>query len=61
MSAMYGYDIAPKGDYFVHLAETGVMQVSKSVFPGAIIANALPFVRHIPSWFPGAEIGRAHV
>ena len=58
MSAMYGYDISPKDDYFVSLAETGLTHVSKSIFPGAKIANALPVVRHIPSWFPGARFKR---
>ncbi|KAF8964419.1 cytochrome P450 [Flammula alnicola] len=58
MSAIYGYDISPKGDYFVTLAERGVLGLSQSAFPGAAVVNTLPFLRVLPSWFPGAGFKR---
>ncbi|KAG6918162.1 hypothetical protein DXG01_016147 [Tephrocybe rancida] len=39
---------------FAGLAETAVTKLSESFFPGAVSVNALPFLRHLPTWFPGA-------
>lgn len=54
MSIAYGYDIEPQNDYFVSLAEEAVSRVSLAVFPGAALVNAIPILRHLPPWFPGA-------
>ncbi|KAF9533207.1 cytochrome P450 [Crepidotus variabilis] len=54
MSAVYSHDISPKDDYYVGLAEASVAKLSESVFPGASIVNAIPILRHLPEWFPGA-------
>ncbi|KAF9480947.1 cytochrome P450 [Pholiota conissans] len=58
MSAMYGYDVSPKDDYFTNLAEEGMSAMSRSYNPGASIVNVLPILRHLPTWFPGAEFHR---
>ena len=58
MSAVYGYDIEPNGDYFVKLAEDAVATLSESILPGASAVNALPILRFLPSWFPGAGFKR---
>lgn len=58
MSSVYGHDISPTNDYFVSLSERAVLKLSEGVFPGAAAVNALPFLRHIPSWFPGAGFQR---
>ncbi|CAA7269234.1 unnamed protein product [Cyclocybe aegerita] len=58
VSAMYDLDIEPKGDYFVGLAEAAVSKLSESVFPGALAVNALPILRFLPEWFPGAGFKR---
>ncbi|KAG6899897.1 hypothetical protein C0993_005583 [Termitomyces sp. T159_Od127] len=39
---------------FVAFSERAVSKLSESVFPGAVVVNALPILRHIPVWFPGA-------
>lgn len=54
MSATYGYDIKPKNDYFVDLAEDAVSRLSLAYLPGAALVNALPILRFLPPWFPGA-------
>ncbi|KAF5319657.1 hypothetical protein D9619_008644 [Psilocybe cf. subviscida] len=54
MSITYGYDIKPKKDYFVDLAEDAVSRLCLAVFPGAAIVNAVPILQYLPSWFPGA-------
>ncbi|KAF5322721.1 hypothetical protein D9619_000358 [Psilocybe cf. subviscida] len=54
MSITYGYDIKPKKDHFVDLAEDAVARISLAVFPGAALVNNMPILRYLPSWFPGA-------
>ncbi|KAF7365150.1 O-methylsterigmatocystin oxidoreductase [Mycena venus] len=54
MSTVYGYEVKPKNDRFVGLAESAVKKISESVFPGAAAVNAFPILKHLPSWMPGA-------
>ncbi|PPQ86501.1 hypothetical protein CVT25_008245 [Psilocybe cyanescens] len=58
MRLVYGYDISPNDDYFVRLAESAIQKLAGSVFLGAATVNAFPFLRHLPSWFPGAGFKR---
>jgi len=53
MSTVYGYDLAPKGDAFVEIAEKASAMLSYAVFPGAFLVNSLPFLQYLPDWFPG--------
>lgn len=55
MSTMYGYDVAPKEDYFVGLAERAVSRLSASAPPDASLFFTFPILRHLPSWFPGTQ------
>ncbi|KAJ7653505.1 cytochrome P450, partial [Mycena rosella] len=58
MATIYGYDIKPTHDKFVDLSEEAVKRVCESVFPGAFLVNSLPFLRYLPSWFPGCSFQR---
>ncbi|KAF9483583.1 cytochrome P450 [Pholiota conissans] len=58
MSAMYGYKVAPKDDYFTELAEAGMAAISNASYPGAAVVNVLPILRYLPAWFPGAGFHR---
>ncbi|KAJ7367004.1 cytochrome P450 [Mycena albidolilacea] len=54
MATIYGYDIEPKNDRFVYLAEEGIKRFAEVMLPGSFGAvNTFPFLRHLPSWFPG--------
>ncbi|KAJ7366653.1 cytochrome P450 [Mycena albidolilacea] len=53
MATVYGYDIKPKHDRFVYLADEGVKRFCEVVLPGGFAVNTFPFLRHLPSWFPG--------
>lgn len=53
MSIVYGYDIAPKNDYFVSLSEAATEKLSDGVFLGAMAVNTLPFLKYLPAWLPG--------
>ena len=56
MSTTFGYDI-PAGDVhhkYITSAEEILSAVSALCHPSGTIINAIPFLRHIPPWFPGA-------
>ena len=56
MSTTFGYDI-PAGDVhhkYITSAEHILTAVSVLCHPSGTIINAIPFLRHIPPWFPGA-------
>ncbi|EEB93759.1 hypothetical protein MPER_07547, partial [Moniliophthora perniciosa FA553] len=54
MSVAYGIEIQPHKDPYVTLAEDGVEPLLVALVPGAFLVDAFPFLKHIPSWFPGA-------
>ncbi|KAJ7366634.1 cytochrome P450 [Mycena albidolilacea] len=58
MATIYGYDIKPEHDQFVHLADEGVKRFSEVVLPGGFAVNTFPFLRHLPPWFPGCGFHR---
>ncbi|KAF9480950.1 cytochrome P450 [Pholiota conissans] len=58
MSAMYGYKVSPKNDYFTELAEAGMSVLSNAFYPGAAVVNILPILRYLPAWFPGTDFHR---
>lgn len=57
MSTVYGYDVAPTNDPFVFISEAAMGKLG-AIFPGAAVVNALPFLRHVPSWMPGCAFKR---
>ncbi|KAJ7855936.1 cytochrome P450 [Mycena olivaceomarginata] len=58
MAMVYGYDIKPKHDRFVYLADEGVKRFCEVALPGGFAVNTFPFLRHLPSWFPGCGFHR---
>lgn len=50
---IYGYDVAPKDDHYVKLAEATRPAFALGLSPKWLVNN-FPALRHIPSWFPGA-------
>ncbi|KAJ7578133.1 cytochrome P450 [Mycena floridula] len=51
MSFLYGYDIAPINDHYVTISEEAIANLGLGIFPGAYAVNAIPIMRHLPSWF----------
>ncbi|KAF7362318.1 O-methylsterigmatocystin oxidoreductase [Mycena venus] len=58
MATVYGYDIKPKHDRFVYLAEESIKKLGETVHPGTFAVNTFPFLRYLPSWFPGCGFHR---
>lgn len=58
MEAMYGYTVLPKDDPFQELAEETVNALTALTYPSAAVVNVIPFLRFLPTWFPGADFHR---
>ncbi|RHZ47488.1 cytochrome P450 [Aspergillus thermomutatus] len=55
----YGYTIEPhKADALVDLANEVLEQFSIAATPGTWLVDTIPILKHIPTWFPGAEFKR---
>ncbi|KAL4079468.1 cytochrome P450 [Scleroderma citrinum] len=50
----YGYKTIDGDDPLVDLADLANAQLSLSTSPGAYYVDFFPFLKYIPSWFPGA-------
>ena len=50
---VYGIDIEDMDDENVQLAEMSMKGLGLGLIPGAYWVEYFPFLRHIPSWFPG--------
>ncbi|KAF8622987.1 hypothetical protein AX15_006585 [Amanita polypyramis BW_CC] len=50
----YGIHVSPHGDPHVHLAERALDGFGRAATPGAFLVDVLPFLKHVPSFFPGA-------
>ncbi|QRV82483.1 cytochrome P450 family protein [Ceratobasidium sp. AG-Ba] len=54
LSSVYGYEPAYPHDEFAKLVETASDQLCEAAVPANFYVNTLPWLVHIPSWFPGA-------
>jgi hypothetical protein len=54
ISTVYGYDIQPKKDYLIEIAEEATVRLTTALVPGAALVNQVPILRYLPTWFPGA-------
>ncbi|KAJ7762871.1 cytochrome P450 [Mycena olivaceomarginata] len=58
MSIAYGIDVLPSEDPYVSLAYEAVETLSYAGVPGRYLVDALPILKYVPSWFPGAKFKR---
>ncbi|KAI0373687.1 CyP450 monooxygenase [Pilatotrama ljubarskyi] len=54
LKTVYGIEVAERGDRIVDTVEIAMEGVAAGLTPGAFLVEYLPFLRHIPEWFPGA-------
>ncbi|TDL20075.1 cytochrome P450 [Rickenella mellea] len=55
----HGYTIEAEGnDPLVDLADEALTQFGLAMTPGVWLVDVMPFLRYIPSWFPGAGFKR---
>ncbi|QRW09454.1 cytochrome P450 family protein [Ceratobasidium sp. AG-Ba] len=54
LSSVYGYDASYPSDSLVELVESSVRHLSEAGMPAKFYVNTIPWLKYIPSWFPGA-------
>ncbi|KAI0820142.1 cytochrome P450 [Trametes gibbosa] len=58
LGVAYGIDVQPKNDPYIATAETALHAMSMAGNAGAYLVDYIPFLKHVPSWFPGATFKR---
>ncbi|KAI0367632.1 O-methylsterigmatocystin oxidoreductase [Pilatotrama ljubarskyi] len=58
MDIVYGISVAEHNDAYIRLAEKAAAIFTEIVVPGRYLVELLPFLQHIPAWFPGAGFKR---
>nr|BAL05126.1 cytochrome P450 [Phanerodontia chrysosporium] len=58
ISIVYGIETKSADHPYIGLAEEGVKAFSATAVPGRFLVDSLPFLKHIPAWFPGADFKR---
>ncbi|KAL0066758.1 hypothetical protein AAF712_006149 [Marasmius tenuissimus] len=54
----YGLDVKGPNDPVVRTAERAVEMANHAATPGAFMVDALPILKYVPAWFPGAGFKR---
>jgi hypothetical protein len=54
MSIAYGLEVQPDNDPYIKTAEQGVHPLVAAGVPGVFLVDALPSLKYIPEWVPGA-------
>ena len=54
MKIVYGIDAKDEHDPTIDLIAAAIDAVTPAVVPGSYLVDALPFLRYVPAWFPGA-------
>ena len=50
----YGIEMKAKNDPYVRMSERAMSGLVLSGTPGRWLVDVLPFLKYVPSWFPGA-------
>ncbi|KAF8643343.1 hypothetical protein AX16_009072 [Volvariella volvacea WC 439] len=58
LSITYGIEALPKNDPFLDNGEKAVHSFSIAAVPGRFLVDALPMLKYVPEWMPGAEFKR---
>ncbi|KAJ2919402.1 hypothetical protein MD484_g974, partial [Candolleomyces efflorescens] len=58
MRATYGFDDLQKNKALIRNARSLITGSAKALLPGRYLVNTFPFLKYIPSWFPGAGFQR---
>ena len=51
---VYGIEITSPSDEILVLEEQAMSAIKEAMTPGKYLVEAFPFLRHLPTWFPGA-------
>ncbi|KAF8210798.1 cytochrome P450 [Mycena galopus ATCC 62051] len=54
MDITYGIDVRYSDDQYIRIAEEAMHGLSVASIPGAFLVDTIPWLKHVPSWVPGA-------
>ena len=54
MKIGYGISVQESDDPYISIAEEALSGGAEAGIPGAFWVDFLPFLKYVPSWFPGA-------
>ena len=54
MKIVYGIAVQESDDPYISMAEVALNGLAEAGIPGAFWVDSFPFLKHVPSWFPGA-------
>ena len=52
---IYGYTVQEGDDPYINIADKVLDEFVQATTPGAFLVDALPILRYVPSWVPGAH------
>jgi hypothetical protein len=58
LAAAYGIDVQRSNDPYVEIADRAIRAFSIGARPGAYLVDAVPFLKYVPSFLPGAGFKR---
>ena len=58
MGVTYGLPVLESDDPYITLAEEALQGAAEVAVPGTFLVDLLPFLKYVPSWFPGAGFKR---
>ncbi|KAG8716279.1 hypothetical protein FRC09_015922, partial [Ceratobasidium sp. 395] len=61
LSSVYGYEVTSCDDELVKVVESAVHKISEAALAGNFYVNTIPWLKFIPSWFPGAAWKRTAI
>jgi len=54
LNVTYGLDVQSVEDSYIKMAEDSMHAIAIAGSPGTFLVDTLPFLKHVPDWFPGA-------
>lgn len=54
LSLAYGLNIERENDPYITLSERAIASLGEAAVPGKFLVDSLPFLKHLPEFFPGA-------
>ena len=54
LKIVYGIDISDTSDEVVRIVDEGIEGTAQAFLPGRFLVDHIPWLEHIPIWFPGA-------
>ncbi|KAB5590604.1 O-methylsterigmatocystin oxidoreductase [Ceratobasidium theobromae] len=54
LSSAYGYDVSSVNDPMLEVLKIGMKSFGQAATPTSLLVNTIPWLEHVPAWFPGA-------